>query len=64
MFRTMKLRGKRKDCVVCGDNPTIKALIDYVQFCGAGANDKVDNDMEKDISSIYLETIGAFTLCS
>ncbi|KAJ8662138.1 hypothetical protein O0I10_001831 [Lichtheimia ornata] len=40
MFRTMKLRGKRKDCVVCGENPTITALIDYVQFCGAGANDK------------------------
>ncbi len=32
-FREMKLR-KDKNCPVCGDNPTIKELIDYEQFCG------------------------------
>lgn len=32
-FREMKLR-KDKDCPICGDNPTIKELIDYEQFCG------------------------------
>lgn len=41
MFRTMKLRGKKKDCAICGENPTIKQLVDYVQFCGAAATDKV-----------------------
>ncbi|CAL4148384.1 unnamed protein product, partial [Meganyctiphanes norvegica] len=43
-FRTIKLRGKQPLCEVCGDNPTIKHLIDYEQFCGASANDK-DNDI-------------------
>jgi len=32
-FREMKLR-KDKDCPICGENPTIKKLIDYEQFCG------------------------------
>lgn len=31
--RTMKLRRDPK-CPMCGDNPTIKALIDYEEFCG------------------------------
>jgi len=28
---------KREDCPVCGDNPTIKELIDYEEFCGVPA---------------------------
>jgi molybdopterin/thiamine biosynthesis adenylyltransferase/rhodanese-related sulfurtransferase len=32
-FREFKLRRDPK-CPVCGDNPTIKELIDYDQFCG------------------------------
>ncbi len=32
-FRTLKLR-RDPACPVCGDSPTIKALIDYEQFCG------------------------------
>ena len=32
-FRELKLRRDPK-CPVCGDNPTIKELIDYEQFCG------------------------------
>ena len=39
-FRTFKLRSRDKNCAICGDNPTIKALIDYEAFCGASANDK------------------------
>jgi adenylyltransferase/sulfurtransferase len=34
--RTMKLR-RDPACPICGDNPTIKALIDYEQFCGVPA---------------------------
>src|SRR5207302_8632152 len=34
-FREVKL-AKDPDCPVCGKNPTIKALIDYEQFCGIG----------------------------
>ncbi|KAI8141585.1 adenylyltransferase [Fennellomyces sp. T-0311] len=40
MFRSIKLRSKKKDCIVCGDDPKITELIDYVEFCGAGATDK------------------------
>lgn len=32
-FRELKLR-RDPECPVCGDNPTVKALIDYEQFCG------------------------------
>ncbi len=32
-FTELKLR-KDKNCPICGDNPTIKELIDYEQFCG------------------------------
>jgi adenylyltransferase/sulfurtransferase len=34
-FREFKVRRNPK-CPVCGDNPTIKELIDYEQFCGVG----------------------------
>lgn len=42
-FRNLKLRSKNPDCAVCGVNPTIHALIDYEEFCGAKANDKNPN---------------------
>ena len=32
-FRELKLR-KDTDCPVCGTHPTVRALIDYEQFCG------------------------------
>ncbi len=32
-FRELKLR-RDTECPICGDHPTIKALIDYDQFCG------------------------------
>ncbi|KAI9143377.1 molybdenum cofactor synthesis 3 [Paraphysoderma sedebokerense] len=39
-IRNIKLRPKQLNCCVCGENPTIKELIDYVQFCGSSAVDK------------------------
>lgn len=42
-FRNISLRAKNVNCVVCGDHPTIRKLIDYEQFCGAKANDKNPN---------------------
>ncbi|RUS19125.1 Molybdopterin-synthase sulfurtransferase [Endogone sp. FLAS-F59071] len=39
-FRSVRLRARKNDCVVCGETPTIKELIDYVEFCGAAAVDK------------------------
>src|SRR5215203_1508489 len=32
-FRELKLR-RDVDCPICGDHPTLRALIDYDQFCG------------------------------
>src|SRR5687767_6037438 len=32
-FRELKLR-RDAECPVCGDNPTVRELIDYDQFCG------------------------------
>jgi len=32
-FRELKLR-RNPNCPVCGENPTVTALIDYEQFCG------------------------------
>lgn len=34
-FRELKLR-KDPECPVCGDQPTVRELIDYEQFCGVG----------------------------
>ncbi len=31
---------KNPDCPVCGEHPTIRALIDYEQFCGMPAHDR------------------------
>ncbi|TMS21367.1 Adenylyltransferase and sulfurtransferase MOCS3 [Larimichthys crocea] len=39
-FRSIKLRPKQADCVVCGENPSITQLVDYEAFCGAAATDK------------------------
>jgi adenylyltransferase/sulfurtransferase len=32
-FKELKLR-KNPDCVICGENPTVTELIDYLEFCG------------------------------
>ncbi|XP_041105376.1 adenylyltransferase and sulfurtransferase MOCS3 [Polyodon spathula] len=42
-FRTIKLRPKQAGCAVCGENPTVKALMDYEKFCGSSAADKCRN---------------------
>ncbi|XP_021272516.1 adenylyltransferase and sulfurtransferase MOCS3 [Numida meleagris] len=39
-FRNIKLRPKKSDCGVCGDNPYITCLQDYEAFCGSSATDK------------------------
>jgi adenylyltransferase/sulfurtransferase len=47
-FREFKLR-KDPKCPACGDNPTIKELIDYEQFCGMGTHETpaVDEKLEE-----------------
>jgi adenylyltransferase/sulfurtransferase len=42
-FRCVKLRGRNVKCAVCGDVPTIRTLVDSVQYCGTGGwNDRGD----------------------
>ena len=45
-FRELKLR-KNPDCPICGDHPTIKALIDYEQFCGITPQAETKTTMEE-----------------
>ncbi|RWS02620.1 adenylyltransferase and sulfurtransferase MOCS3-2-like protein [Dinothrombium tinctorium] len=40
IFRTVKIRGRKKDCASCGENPSITTdLIDYNEFCQTPACD-------------------------
>ena len=52
-FRELKLR-KNPDCPVCGDNPTIKELIDYEEFCGITQQPELKPTMEE-ITAIELK---------
>lgn len=40
-FRELKLK-KNPDCPVCGENPTVTALIDYEEFCGVAEDAEGD----------------------
>lgn len=43
MMRTIKLRPRRPDCPVCGEDPTITSPVDYVRFCGSGKDKAFGN---------------------
>jgi molybdopterin/thiamine biosynthesis adenylyltransferase/rhodanese-related sulfurtransferase len=65
-FRELKLR-KDKNCPICGDNPTIKELIDYEQFCGivpASEEDPADAELEISVEEVkgFLDNGKKFTL--
>jgi len=54
-FREVKLR-KDPECPMCGTHPTIKALIDYEQFCGiAPAADDADSQEAGEITAVELK---------
>ncbi len=55
--RILKLR-KNPDCPICGDNPTIKELIDYEEFCGIGRGELGQEETNKepaDVKEISVE---------
>uniref|UniRef100_UPI00358F87FD adenylyltransferase and sulfurtransferase MOCS3 isoform X2 n=1 Tax=Myxine glutinosa TaxID=7769 RepID=UPI00358F87FD len=39
-FRTVRIRGRQKHCIACGDSSLIPPLPDYESWCGTTANDK------------------------
>jgi len=52
-FREFKLR-KDPKCPVCGEQPTIKGLIDYEEFCGLRAQPPVPESKLEEITAIEL----------
>jgi adenylyltransferase/sulfurtransferase len=46
---------KDPNCPVCGDEPTVTALIDYEDFCGMPAHDRIE-EFETDTSLEILPT--------
>ena len=44
--RILNLR-KNPECPVCGDNPTITALIDYEEFCGIGRGEIGEEEVQE-----------------
>jgi molybdopterin/thiamine biosynthesis adenylyltransferase/rhodanese-related sulfurtransferase/molybdopterin converting factor small subunit len=53
-FRELKLR-KNPDCPVCGDNPTIRELIDYEEFCGITAQQQEPKPTMEEITATELK---------
>jgi adenylyltransferase/sulfurtransferase len=53
-FREFKLR-KDPNCPVCGENPTIKELIDYEQFCGLAPSQQVAAPQLDEITATELK---------
>ncbi|MCS7224475.1 MAG: molybdopterin-synthase adenylyltransferase MoeB [Armatimonadetes bacterium] len=65
-IRTVRIR-RNADCPVCGDQPTIRELIDYEEFCGIGRRQPAVSDellvtplelkklLEEDLSLILLD---------
>ena len=60
-FRQLKLR-KNKDCVLCGENPSVTELVDYQAFCGLKTKEQEMTDNPYEISpqefKIYKEKHG------
>lgn len=52
-FRELKLR-KNPECPICGENPTIHALIDYQEFCGITHDEEVNVGKEFEITPLEL----------
>lgn len=70
MFRSISLRGRRKDCVACGDDETLhekgksritrevvmSGRLDYVRFCGVVEDVKVLKREERVTAVEFLKT--------
>src|SRR2546425_6267080 len=53
-FRELKLR-KNPECPVCGDNPTIKELIDYEEFCGITQQTQTTQSTMEEITATEMK---------
>jgi adenylyltransferase/sulfurtransferase len=55
-FRELKLR-KNPECPVCGQNPTVTALIDYQHFCGIVPETPEDKTLKNGIPQITVKEL-------
>jgi len=57
-FRELKLR-KNPECPVCGENPTVTALIDYEHFCGIVPETPQEKNVKNGIRQITVKELKA-----
>ena len=55
-FRELKLR-KNPECPVCGDHPTVTALIDYQNFCGIAPETPQEANVKNGIPQITVKEL-------
>jgi len=55
-FRELKLR-KNPECPVCGENPTVKELIDYQHFCGIVPETKEEKAVKNGIPQMTVKEL-------
>jgi sulfur-carrier protein adenylyltransferase/sulfurtransferase len=55
-FRELKLR-KNPECPVCGENPTVKELIDYEHFCGIVPESKEEKAIKNGIAQLGVKDL-------
>jgi len=55
-FRELKLR-KNPECPVCGDNSTVKELIDYEHFCGIIPESKEEKAVKNGIPQLSVKDL-------
>lgn len=55
-YRQVKIR-KDPNCAVCGEHPTVTALIDYEAFCGTISEEAADAARDSTISVIQLKAM-------
>ncbi|WP_348263143.1 molybdopterin-synthase adenylyltransferase MoeB [Telmatobacter sp. DSM 110680] len=55
-FRELKLR-KNPECPVCGENPTVKELIDYEHFCGIVPESKEEKAVKNGVPQLSVKDL-------
>jgi adenylyltransferase/sulfurtransferase len=55
-FRELKLR-KNPECPVCGENPTVKELIDYEHFCGIVPESKEEKAVKNGVPQLSVKEL-------
>ncbi|MGA9586308.1 MAG: molybdopterin-synthase adenylyltransferase MoeB [Terracidiphilus sp.] len=55
-FRELKLR-KNPECPVCGENPTVKELIDYEHFCGIIPESKEEKAVKNGVPQLSVKDL-------